>query len=118
MGAATTGDGREDHPRLEKKMTFIPKNDCLNDQGGTQIDISKGKAATLRAQDHGHPPLILDDRKIRIYGISAYDSNSMKSSNPHSGIYVATTSRCLDLNGGNPACNQGGILILTRTKRI
>lgn len=42
------------------------------------------------------------------YGISAYDSNSMKSSNPHSGIYEADTSRTLDLNGGNPACNQGG----------
>ena len=42
------------------------------------------------------------------YGISAYDSNAMKSSNPHSGVYVAETSRTLDLNGGNPACNQGG----------
>lgn len=41
------------------------------------------------------------------YGISAYESNAMKSSNPHSGIYEADTSRTLDLNGGNPACNQG-----------
>lgn len=48
------------------------------------------------------------------YVISAYDSNAMKSSNPHSGIYVANTSRTLDLNGGNPACNQGGILVLER----
>lgn len=48
------------------------------------------------------------------YGISAYDSNAMKSSNPNSGIYKANTSRCLDLNGGNPACNQGGVLILQR----
>lgn len=46
------------------------------------------------------------------YVISAYESNAMKSSNPHSGIYVAETSRTLDLNGGNPACNQGGMLIL------
>jgi DNA (cytosine-5)-methyltransferase 1 len=36
----------------------------------------------------------------------------MKSSNPHSGIYEAETSRTLDLNGGNPACNQGGIAIV------
>ena len=36
----------------------------------------------------------------------------MKSSNPHSGIYEATTSRTLDLNGGNPSCNQGGIAIV------
>ena len=46
------------------------------------------------------------------YGISAYESNSMKSSNPHSGIYKADTSRTLDLNGGNPTCNQGGIAIV------
>lgn len=46
------------------------------------------------------------------YGISSYCSNSMKSSNPHSGIYEADTSRTLDLNGGNPACNQGGVLVV------
>ena len=42
------------------------------------------------------------------YGISSYDSNAMKSDNPHSGFYRADTARTLDLNGGNPACNQGG----------
>ena len=42
------------------------------------------------------------------YGISSYESNAMKSKNPHSGIYEADTSRTLDANGGNPACNQGG----------
>lgn len=46
------------------------------------------------------------------YGICSYASNSMKSSNPHSGIYEADTSRTLDLNGGNPACNQGGIAVV------
>lgn len=46
------------------------------------------------------------------YGISAYESNAMLSSNPHSGIYEAETSRTLDLNGGNPACNQGGVVIV------
>ncbi len=47
-----------------------------------------------------------------VYGISAYDSNSMKSGNPHSGIYEADTSRTLDLNGGNPGCNQGGMAVV------
>ena len=36
----------------------------------------------------------------------------MKSSNPHSGIYEADTSRTLDLNCGNPTCNQGGIAVV------
>ena len=49
-----------------------------------------------------------------VYGISAFDSNAMKSPNPHSGIYVAETARTLDFNGGNPACNQGGVLVLER----
>lgn len=39
----------------------------------------------------------------------------MKSTNPHSGIYVAETSRTLDHNGGNPACNQGGIAVVQTT---
>ena len=46
------------------------------------------------------------------YGISPYESNAMKSSNPNSGVYKADTSRTLDLNGGSPACNQGGIAIV------
>lgn len=53
-----------------------------------------------------------DGEKMICYGISAYASNAMKSSNPHSGIYKADTARCLDVNGGNPACNQGGVLVL------
>ena len=36
----------------------------------------------------------------------------MKSNNPNSGIYKADTTRTLDNNGGNPACNQGGMIVL------
>lgn len=48
----------------------------------------------------------------KAYGISAFESNAMRSANPHSGVYEANTSRTLDLNGGNPACNQGGIAVV------
>lgn len=48
----------------------------------------------------------------KAFGICSYSSNSMKSSNPHSGIYEADTSRALDLNCGNPTCNQGGIAVV------
>lgn len=37
----------------------------------------------------------------------------MKSSNPHSGFYEADTARCLDGNGGNPTCNQGGMAVVS-----
>ncbi|MEZ3426777.1 MAG: DNA cytosine methyltransferase [Lachnospiraceae bacterium] len=190
---------------------------CLNDQGGARMDVSEDVTGTLRAQDHGHPPVVMgaagfctehsaksrsigyeeetsptlragtvpaavyenhsqDTRytgpidvaptvmstygtggnnqpfvvetpktlKIRcgcegggkgaliqdnksatlgcnndqtlfvptVYGICSKDSNAMKSSNPHSGIYEANTSRTLDGNGGNPSCNQGGMAVV------
>ena len=50
--------------------------------------------------------------KAVVYGISAYESNAMKSGNPHSGVYVAETARTLDNNGGSPACNQGGMAVV------
>lgn len=49
---------------------------------------------------------------VKAYGICAKDSNSMKSDNPHSGIYEADTARTLDANGGNPGCNQGGMAVV------
>ena len=49
---------------------------------------------------------------LQPFGICSKDSNAMKSSNPHSGIYEAETSRTLDGNGGNPSCNQGGIAVV------
>ena len=33
----------------------------LNDQGGGQMDVTYDATQTLRAQTHGHPPLILID---------------------------------------------------------
>lgn len=50
----------------------------------------------------------------QVYRICSYASNCMKSDNPNSGIYEAEVSATLDLNGGNPACNQGGMCIVER----
>jgi len=33
---------------------------CLNDQGGSCMDVSSEVAATLRAEHHGHPPCVLN----------------------------------------------------------
>ena len=33
---------------------------CLNDQGGNCISVEDGRACTLRAQSHGHPPCVLE----------------------------------------------------------
>lgn len=69
-------------------------------------------AGSYNGQDAYNDMLITD--KAVVYGISPYDSNAMKSSNPNSGIYEADTARTLDNNGGSPACNQGGMLVLDK----
>lgn len=76
----------------------------LNDQSGSAISVEHDLSPTLRAETHQHLPIV--------YGLCSYESNSMKSSNPYSGIYKADTARTLDINGGSPACNQGGMLVL------
>ena len=81
----------------------------LNDQGGSSISIEDNLSPTLRAETHQHLPIV--------YGLGSYNSEGMKSSNPYSGIYRADTARTLDGNGGSPACNQGGMLVLFDNRR-
>ena len=92
----------------ERKIPYTLKIRSGCEGGGKGALIQKNMSATLACNNDQYlfQPIA--------YGISAYESNSMKSSNPHSGIYKANTSRTLDLNGGNPACNQGGIAIVEK----
>ena len=32
---------------------------CLNDQGGSRMDVTEDVVATLRAENHGHPPCVI-----------------------------------------------------------
>ena len=99
---ANAGDNRmavaysvENHPADSRvNVDYSGKVQCLTSRMGT---------------GGGNVPMVLEPK---VYGISPYHSNAMKSSNPHSGIYEAETSRTLDLNGGNPCCNQGGLMIV------
>ena len=76
----------------------------------------KQVAPTLTKQNAGGNQRMPDKDNfncvLQPFGISSADSNAMKSSNPHSGIYEAETSRTIDANGGNPSCNQGGIAVV------
>ena len=78
--------------------------DCRN------LSANGSVSGTLQAKENGGHSLNYQNPVV--YGISAKDSNAMKSSNPHSGIYRAETTRCLDANGGNPSCNQGGMAVV------
>lgn len=74
-----------------------------------------GDGQTVSTLTGDHENRITDYTSVvcepKCYGICSYESNSMKSGNPNSGIYEAETSRTLDLNGGNPSCNQGGVAV-------
>ena len=67
-------------------------------------------ANTLNTFDNGEGRC--NELVVRVYGMSADQSNAMLSGNPYSGIYEADTSRTLDCNGGLPACNQGGMMVV------
>ena len=108
------GGGKGPLIQTDKSATLS----CNNDQtlfepcswDGGQI------SPTLTKQNAGGGQRMPDKDKLNCvlqpFGICSKDSNAMKSSNPHSGIYEADTSRTIDTSGGNPACNQGGIAVV------
>ena len=102
---ATYGMGGNNQPFVvETPKTLKIRSGC--DGGGKGALIQDNKSATLGCNN---------DQTVfvpKVYGICSKQSHSMLSDNPHSGFYEAETSRCLDANGGNPSCNQGGMAVL------
>ncbi len=103
---STFGTGGNNQPFVvcDTPKTLKIRSGC--DGGGKGALIQDDKSATLGCNN---------DQTVfvpKAYGICSKDSNSMKSDNPHSGIYKADTSRTIDANGGNPSCNQGGIAVV------
>lgn len=47
-----------------------------------------------------------------MYALDSMSSNSMKSSNPHSGFHEETIAKTLQAGGVDPTCNQGGNVIV------
>ena len=103
-GQGTSGDSSESIGRTSERecIAFEPG---LAKRDGSENRFVENCTPTIRAN-------MGDNQTAVAYGICSYESNSMKSNNPHSGIYEADTARTLDLNGGNPSCNQGGIAVI------
>ena len=102
---STYGTGGNNQPFvLETPKTLKIRSGCAG--GGKGALIQDDKSATLGC--HNDQTLFVPTA----YGICSKESHSMQSDNPHSGFYKADTARCLDANGGNPACNQGGIAVI------
>ena len=103
---STFGTGGNNQPFVvQTPKTLKIRSGC--EGGGKGALIQENLSATLSCNN---------DQTVFVpvaYGICAKDSNSMRSYNPKSGFYEANTSRCLDQNGGNPNCNQGGIAVVS-----
>ena len=108
-GQGTSRDSSESIGRTSERecIAFEPG---LAKRDGSENRFVENCSPTIRANMGDNQTAVAYTLQIR-NGICSYASNSMKSGNPHSGIYEADTARTLDLNGGNPACNQGGIVI-------
>ena len=87
-------------------VPLVMKIRCGCEGGGKGPLIQTDRSATLGCNN---------DQTVFVpaaFGVCSKDSNAMKSDNPNSGFYEADTSRTLDGNGGNPSCNQGGIVVV------
>ena len=102
---ATYGMGGNNQPFVvETPKTLKIRSGC--EGGGKGALIQDNKSATLGCNN---------DQTVfvpKVYGICSKQSHAMQSDNPHSGFYEADTCRCLDANGGNPSCNQGGMAVV------
>jgi len=81
---------------------------CGKAGGGKGALIQNNKSATISCNN---------DQTLFVpstFQILAKDSYSMLSKNPKSGISSVDKARCVDTNGSNPACNQGGICIVEK----
>lgn len=103
--SSTYGTGGNNQPFVvHTPKTLKIRSGC--DGGGKGALIQNDKSATLGCNN---------DQTVfvpKVYGICSKNSNSMRSSNPNSGFYEAETSRCLDANGSDPSCNQGGMAVI------
>lgn len=47
----------------ESGTNMVPSILCLNDQGGSQMSVTENIAGTLRAQEHGHQPIVMGSQQ-------------------------------------------------------
>ena len=87
--AGSIGYQEEVAPTLKGTASgnMMPSVLCLNDQGGQIMECSEDISGTLRAQEHGHQPLVFEN-----HGIAA------RYTGPHK---VAPTLSCRAGTGGN-----------------
>lgn len=106
-GQAAAGTAENGAGTANRAFTLKIRSGC--EGGGKGALVQTEKSATLSTlQDQtlfvAEPP--------RAYSFDSLASNSMKSSNPHSGCREVEIAKTLDTSPPDPAKNQGGIAIL------
>ena len=95
--AGTIGYQEDVAPTLKGSPSgnCMPSILCINDQGGQIMECSENLTGTLRAQEHGHQPLILRPTGPRVYENHGIDG---RYTGPHD---VAPTMSARYGTGGN-----------------
>jgi DNA (cytosine-5)-methyltransferase 1 len=73
LSAGSIGYQEEVAPTLKASASgnMMPSILCLNDQGGSGMSCSEDVAGSLRAQEHGHQPLVMGVQLFENHGIDA-----------------------------------------------
>ena len=116
------GNGQKDNTTVSDKTGALT---CMHDQQAVIYAIDRaafneGENAKydFKVSDSGVNSTITARGPSAVcYNICSQASGAMQSDNPNSGIYEAEQTRTLDLNGGDPRCNQGGTLVCEKQTR-
>ena len=103
---ATSSGGLNEHiPVVCCEVQMDEKLIVLNDQGGSVMDVSNEVTATLRAQDHGHPPVVC--MAYDGYNMSVNDKTFMTiTSGATDDHHIPSVIYSLEGNGARPS-HQG-----------
>lgn len=107
-GQATAGTVENGAGTADRAFTLKIRSGCEGGGKGALVQTEKKSATLSTLQDQtlfvAEPP--------KAYSFDSLASNSMKSSNPHSGCREVEIAKTLDTSPPDPAKNQGGIAIL------
>ena len=106
-GQATPRTAENGAGTADRAFTLKIRSGC--EGGGKGALVQTEKSATLSTlQDQ----TLFVAEPLKVYSFDSLASNSMKSSNPHSGCREVEIAKTLDTSPPDPAKNQGGIAIL------
>ena len=104
----------------------------VNDSGVSSTIVAKGPGAVCYTVDQGagkSSASVLEDASPTLacthdgapavcYSLDPLSSNSMKSSNPHSGCHETDVARTIDTTNPDPSKNQGGVAVVETYQKV